>query len=100
MSDTDQACPSCNGRGTFNERHSGMSGQYDCLDCGGTGRTAPANPIDAKIAAHLAYLDSNAADCTKLAKMAGPRTKLYELEASVYEEVAAELRNTLGIETP
>jgi hypothetical protein len=59
-----------------------------------------ANTIDAKIAAHLSYLDSNAADCTKLSKIGGPMTKLHQLTASVYEEVAAELRNTLGIETP
>ena len=34
----DRPCDTCNGRGTFTERHSGMSGQYNCLDCDGTGR--------------------------------------------------------------
>ena len=34
----DRPCDTCNGRGAFTERHSGMSGQYNCLDCDGTGR--------------------------------------------------------------
>jgi hypothetical protein len=58
--------------------------------------------IDAKIAAHLAYLDSNAADCTRLANTfeGSAWSNRMGTAASVYEEVAAELRHTLGIETP
>jgi hypothetical protein len=59
-----------------------------------------ANPIDAKIAAHLAYLDSNAAACTANANLFKGWSTRMGIAASVYEEVAAELRHTLGIETP
>jgi hypothetical protein len=61
--------------------------------------TYAVDAIDAKIAAHLAYLDSNAAACTANAKnLRG--SDIWSIAASVYAEVAAELRHTLGIETP
>jgi hypothetical protein len=53
------------------------------------------------IAAHLAYLDRNAADYTAAAKRrAQPFRTEMGIAAGVYAEVAAELRNTLGLEQP
>jgi rubredoxin len=71
------------------------AGEVEFMDSG-----TAVDTIDAKIAAHLAYLDSNAAHCTSIAKMGTPLSDWFQCAASVYEEVAAELRHTLGIETP
>jgi hypothetical protein len=64
--------------------------------------TYAVDAIDARIAAHLAYLDSNAADCTANANLfkGSMHSAEMSMSASVYAEVAAELRHTLGIETP
>ena len=53
--------------------------------------------MNAAIAQHLKYLDTNAADCTKSAQR-GDGSIHMDIAASVYEEVAAELRNTLGMD--
>ena len=34
----DRPCDACFGKGTFRERRRGMSGDYNCLECDGTGR--------------------------------------------------------------
>jgi transcriptional regulator with XRE-family HTH domain len=63
---------------------------------------SPPNPTNiaemrAVIAKHLEYLDTNAADCTKSAQR-GDGSIHMATAADVYEEVAAELRNTLGMD--
>jgi hypothetical protein len=66
-----------------------------------------ADAMRAAITAHLAYLDEGAADCTKAARRcvatAPPIAATLTTAASVYAEVAAELRHTfqnLNIPTP
>jgi hypothetical protein len=54
----------------------------------------------AAIAEHLAYLDDAARDCTEAARRGTSMSELFDAAASVYAEVAAELRNTLGMEQP
>ena len=51
------------------------------------------------IAQHLEYLDTAADDCTKTAKWSPPlRAERMQAAASTYAEVAAELRNALGMD--
>jgi hypothetical protein len=53
------------------------------------------------ITEHLAYLDGQAADCERSARCGSLVNELrMESAASVFAEVAAELRNTLGLEQP
>jgi hypothetical protein len=55
--------------------------------------------ITAAVTEHLAYLDGQSSDCTESAKQSTPiRAAMMKQAASVYAEVAAELRNTLGME--
>jgi hypothetical protein len=55
----------------------------------------------AAIAEHLAYLDGQAADCERSARCGSLVNELrMESAASVFAEVAAELRNTLRTEQP
>ena len=60
------------------------------------------NDLDEMVAAlngHLAYLDAAAKDCADSARRATPlRATQMREAASVYEEVAAELRHTLRME--
>jgi|TARA_R110000764_G_C10789196_1_gene357337 hypothetical protein len=51
----------------------------------------------AAIARHLTYLEESSADCTKSAQR-GDGSSHMATAASVYAEVAAELRNTLGMD--
>jgi hypothetical protein len=55
--------------------------------------------ITAAITEHLAYLDEQAIDCTATAKRSTPLRAARMIEAAnVYDEVAAELRHTLGMD--
>jgi hypothetical protein len=53
----------------------------------------------AAIAQHLEYLDTAADDCTKSVRWSPPlRAERMQAAASTYAEVAAELRNALGMD--